>query len=63
MRVPGKFQPKFTDQEQSVRFIEAARELGAEESGAEFDRALNSILKQKTDGISNRKPRREETDI
>lgn len=33
--------------EQSARFIEAAREFGVDESGKEFQRALNKITRAK----------------
>jgi hypothetical protein len=39
--------PKLTDKEQSERFIETARELGADESGQRFDAAISKILKEK----------------
>ena len=40
--------PDTEDKEQSARFIEAARELEADESGEAFERAANQIL-QKND--------------
>jgi hypothetical protein len=40
-----KAKPKLTDKEQSERFKQTARELGADESGAEFDRAFKKIAK------------------
>jgi hypothetical protein len=39
-----KAKPKLTDKEQSERFIETARELGADESGKGFERAVEKIL-------------------
>lgn len=36
---------KMTDKEQSERFIETARELGADENGDAFVNALNSIIR------------------
>lgn len=39
-----KAKPKLTDKEQSERFKEAARELGVDESGEEFERALDRIV-------------------
>lgn len=33
--------------EQSARFIEAAREIGVDESGAEFERALKKVAPPK----------------
>lgn len=38
-----KAKPKLSDKEQSERFIEAARELGVDESGKEFDRTFGKI--------------------
>ncbi len=35
------------DPEQSARFIEAARKLGCEENFAQFEEALNRIVKAK----------------
>lgn len=40
-----KAKPKLDDKEQSERFKQTARELGADESGEEFDRALDRIIK------------------
>jgi hypothetical protein len=34
--------------EQSARFIKAAREIGVDETGAEFEKALIHIAKNKT---------------
>ena len=39
-----KAKPKLTDKEQSERFKETARELGADESGKDFERAVGRIL-------------------
>jgi hypothetical protein len=39
---------KLTPDEQRRRFIEAAREAGASEDEAEFDRTLGAIVKPKT---------------
>jgi hypothetical protein len=36
--------PKLTDKEQSERFKETARQLGVDESGEIFDRAIEKIL-------------------
>ena len=36
--------PHMDDPEQSRRFIEAARELGCEEAGEAFERAIGRIL-------------------
>lgn len=35
---------KMTQEEQSERFIETARELGADETGKDFDREIEKIL-------------------
>jgi hypothetical protein len=40
---PGKKAKKLSQKEQSERFKEAARELGADESGEAFNRALDRI--------------------
>ncbi len=40
-------EPKMTKAEQSERFIQAARELGVDETGEEFERAVRSVLKEK----------------
>jgi hypothetical protein len=39
--------PKSKEKEQSERFIETARELGVDETGKEFERALGSVLKKR----------------
>jgi len=41
----AKPKPKLTDKEQSERFKQTARELGVDESGKDFDRAIQKILK------------------
>lgn len=38
--------PKLEDKEQSERFKQAARELGADESGKQFDRAISHVLRR-----------------
>ena len=38
---------KMTQAEQSERFIQAARELGVDETGKEFERAFAKIVSQK----------------
>jgi len=43
----AKPKPKFTDKEQSERFIETARKLGAEETGEAFDKAVDKILRKR----------------
>jgi hypothetical protein len=40
-----KAKPKLTDKQQSERFKETARELGVDESGTEFDKAFERIVK------------------
>jgi hypothetical protein len=42
-----KPKPKFTDKEQSERFIEFARKLGIEETGESFERAFARVTKPK----------------
>lgn len=42
-----KAKPKLTDKEQSERFKETARELGADESGEGFARATRALLSPK----------------
>jgi hypothetical protein len=42
-----KAKPKLTDKEQSERFIETARELGVDESGKAFERAVHRIVHPK----------------
>jgi hypothetical protein len=44
-----KAKPKLTDKEQSERFKRTARELGVDESGERFERAIDGVL-----GASNR---------
>jgi hypothetical protein len=41
----AKPKPKLTDKEQSERFKETARQLGVDESGREFDRAFDLIIR------------------
>jgi hypothetical protein len=43
-----KAKPKLTDKKQSERFIETARELGADESGKHFEKAFEKIIVQKS---------------
>jgi hypothetical protein len=43
-RPKPKSKPKVTDKEQSERFIETARAIGADESGEQFKRASEKIL-------------------
>jgi hypothetical protein len=41
--------PQTTDKAQSERFIEAARELDVENTGDNFDRAVDIVVKSKKD--------------
>jgi hypothetical protein len=43
---PSK-KPKYTDKEQSERFIETARKLGIEETGKTFERTFAKIIRPK----------------
>ena len=43
-----KAKPKLTDKEQSERFKQTARELGADEGGQDFDRAFDRIARSKS---------------
>lgn len=43
----GKKAKELSQKEQSERFKEAARELNADESGDDFERALSAIIPQK----------------
>ena len=43
-------EPVADNPEQSKRFVEAARELGIEETGAAYDRALDRILPPRKPG-------------
>ncbi|WP_156928567.1 hypothetical protein [Bradyrhizobium sp. th.b2] len=42
-----KAKPKLTDKEQSERFKQAARELGVDETGEEFEKAFKKIVRPK----------------
>ena len=42
----AKPKPKLTDKEQSERFKQTARELGADESGKEFEKAFKAVIHQ-----------------
>ena len=46
-KAKAKPKRKFTDKAESERFIEAARKLGIEETGAKFDDNFNKIVLQK----------------
>ncbi len=41
-------EPKMTPAEQSERFIKTAQELGVDETGTEFDRALRRVLSKRS---------------
>ena len=41
-----KAKPKLSDKEQSERFKEAARKLGVDESGEQFERVFKKIAKR-----------------
>lgn len=45
--MPAAKSTKQPDPEQSKRFIESARELGADETGEEFNRAFSKIVPPK----------------
>jgi hypothetical protein len=47
-REPSKPTPPPDDPEQSKRFIELAREVGADGTKEEFDRALKKVAKART---------------
>jgi hypothetical protein len=42
-----KAKPKLTDKEQSERFKQTARDIAADESGEEFERAFKEIVQLK----------------
>jgi hypothetical protein len=46
----AKPKPKLTDKEQSERFKETARKLGADESGKSFENALRGVIRPATGG-------------
>ena len=45
--------PHFDDEAQSERFIEAARTLGIEETGRQFDEAVMKVVRQKHQSPKN----------
>lgn len=47
---PRKAKQKIEDRAQSERFIQAAREIGADESGKAFDKAVSKLLKKHPTG-------------
>lgn len=44
-----KAKPKLDDKEQSERFKQTARDLGADESGKSFEKAFSAITKKPPD--------------
>ena len=44
-----KAKPKLSDKEQSERFKQTARELGADESGKRFEEAFDAITQKQRD--------------
>jgi hypothetical protein len=44
----AKPKPKLDDKEQSERFKQTARELGVDESGKEFEKAIEQIDSKRT---------------
>jgi hypothetical protein len=61
---PLGLEPAMDDPEQSKRFMEAARDLGCEETGEAYDRALERILPPRKPGepaprvVKEAKPKR-----
>jgi hypothetical protein len=56
----GSAKGKATDPEQSARFIEAARQVGVDETGEAFERAFEKIVRPKgpsTEGSRTRTSR------
>ena len=49
-QAPPKASKKAKEKSQRERFIEAAREVGVDESGDEFERALDQIVPPKRKG-------------
>lgn len=45
--MPKKKEPSKDEKPQSQRFIDAARESGADESGDEFERAFKKVVPKK----------------
>jgi hypothetical protein len=48
-RPSGKKTENLSQKEQSERFIQTARELAADESGSDFDRAIGTVLRPARD--------------
>lgn len=47
-KAPAKTDAASKQKEQSARFIKAAREIGLDESGKEFEKALTSLIAKTT---------------
>jgi hypothetical protein len=50
----AKPRPKLTDKEQSERFKQTAREIGAEEDGHKFEKAFKSLVASSSKPLSRR---------
>ncbi|WP_182482284.1 hypothetical protein [Henriciella barbarensis] len=48
--MPKKKEPSKDEKPQSQRFVDAAKEAEADESGEEFERAFRKIVKRKENG-------------
>ena len=55
---PKRKGQKSTDKEQSERFIEAARMLGVNENGKEFERAFKRVVKPAVPSAASPKSQR-----
>ena len=53
-RAKPKPKPKYADKKQSERFVEAARALGIEETGAAFEEAFKKVAPPKEPITSKR---------
>ena len=51
-----KAKPKLTDKEQSERFIETARALGVDETGAPFEKTFKEIVTPKRRAANPKPP-------
>lgn len=47
---------KSNEKHQSARFIEAAKKIGADESGKKFEKAVRTMLKKKEPSKSSKPP-------
>jgi hypothetical protein len=45
-----------TQAEQSTRFIDAAKKIGADESGKKFEKAFKKIVRPKKPGLTRKHP-------